>query len=103
MSGELSTAKALEAGMDIDNQRQTPSCNVLNEKTVIQDEETRHVPGSDETESSDGLERWNSSRLTIYRFLACNLGMFIMGMNDACIGVSPLYQTQKHILIISRL
>lgn len=41
-----------------------------------------------ETDSSGGLERWNGSRNNTARFLVVNLALFIMGMNDACIGVS---------------
>lgn len=33
-------------------------------------------------------DRWNSSRLNVYRFLAINWSFLIIGMNDACIGVS---------------
>lgn len=92
MSGEPPTSKALEARTDIESQPRQTESSPTNEKAVIQDEETRHVSEGDETESAGGLERWNSSRITIFRFLACNLGMFIMGMNDACIGVSLLNQ-----------
>lgn len=41
-----------------------------------------------DVDSSGGLERWNGSRNNIARFLVVNLALFIMGMNDACIGVS---------------
>lgn len=37
---------------------------------------------------SQGGERWNSSRLNIYRYLAVNWSFVVIGMNDACIGVS---------------
>jgi hypothetical protein len=36
-----------------------------------------------------GGERWNSSRLNICRYLAVNWSFVVIGMNDACIGVSP--------------
>ncbi|OAQ96352.1 hypothetical protein LLEC1_07868 [Akanthomyces lecanii] len=44
-----------------------------------------------ETSSSGGLERWNGSRNNTARFLVVNLALFIMGMNDACIGIEPYY------------
>ena len=34
------------------------------------------------------LERWNSPRVNAFRFCSTNYSMFIMGANDACIGVS---------------
>lgn len=46
------------------------------------------VATEDDGGSTDGLERWNSPRINTYRFLATNLAMLIMGMNDACLGVS---------------
>lgn len=35
----------------------------------------------------NGLERWNQPRVNAFRFIATLLSLFIMGMNDACIGV----------------
>lgn len=43
---------------------------------------------ANDTDSSGGLERWNGSRNNTARYLVVNLALFIMGMNDACIGVS---------------
>lgn len=39
-------------------------------------------------ESTEIRERWNSPRINTYRYCVVNLSLFIMGMNDACIGVS---------------
>ncbi|KAM3430133.1 hypothetical protein NHJ13734_007871 [Beauveria thailandica] len=44
-----------------------------------------------DTDSSAGLERWNGSRNNTARFLVVNLALFIMGMNDACLGIEPYY------------
>ncbi|OAA76310.1 Major facilitator superfamily domain, general substrate transporter [Akanthomyces lecanii RCEF 1005] len=49
-----------------------------------------------EIDSSGRLERWNGSRNNTARFLVVNLALFIMGMNDACIGallpyIEPYY------------
>lgn len=41
-----------------------------------------------EPDSSSGRERWNGSRNNTARFLVVNLAFFVMGMNDACLGVS---------------
>ncbi|KGQ02713.1 hypothetical protein BB8028_0008g02340 [Beauveria bassiana] len=51
---------------------------------------------SNDTDSSSGLERWNGSRDNTARFLVVNLALFIMGMNDACLGallpyIEPYY------------
>ncbi|KAM0666364.1 hypothetical protein ACQRIU_004219 [Beauveria bassiana] len=51
---------------------------------------------SNDTDSSTGLERWNGSRNNTARFLVVNLALFIMGMNDACLGallpyIEPYY------------
>ncbi|XWX01004.1 hypothetical protein V2A60_009029 [Cordyceps javanica] len=51
---------------------------------------------ANEADSSGGLERWNGSGNNTARFLVVNLALFIMGMNDACIGallpyIEPYY------------
>ncbi|KAH7146573.1 major facilitator superfamily domain-containing protein [Dactylonectria macrodidyma] len=55
-----------------------------------EDKETQQaiVPevATDDGNSTNGLERWNSPRINSYRFMAANLSLLIMGMNDACIG-----------------
>lgn len=33
-------------------------------------------------------EKWNSPKINISRYCVCNLSLLIMGMNDACLGVS---------------
>ena len=33
------------------------------------------------------LQRWNDSRINIYRYLGANFSFIIMGMNDAAYGV----------------
>lgn len=93
MSGLPPASSALEAEKDIETQQQLKTTqhsesNIPDEKTVVQNDDSRNGLDDEETGSSPGLERWNSSRPNIFRFLACNLGLFIMGMNDACIGVS---------------
>lgn len=40
-----------------------------------------------DTDSAGGQDRWNGSRNNTARFLVVNLALFIMGMNDACLGV----------------
>lgn len=49
--------------------------------------ETGCLGFGNDTDSSAGLERWNGSRNNTARFLVVNLALFIMGMNDACLGV----------------
>lgn len=38
--------------------------------------------------SSPSQEKWNSPKINISRYCVCNLSLLIMGMNDACLGVS---------------
>lgn len=54
------------------------------EKVVAQ------ATSDNDVDLANGLEQWNSSRANTYRFCATNLSFLIMGMNDACIGVSPV-------------
>jgi hypothetical protein len=57
-----------------------------------------HVSETD-TNSTGGLERWNGSPTNRYRFFVTNFSLFIMGMNDACIGVSLLQSTCTELFI----
>jgi len=55
-----------------------------NQITQEKKEDEEDVPMTD----PNALEKWNSSRTQIYRYLCALLGLFIMGMNDAAYGVS---------------
>ena len=39
-------------------------------------------------DEEDEQETWNSPRINTYRFCSANFTLMIMGMNDACLGVS---------------
>ena len=65
-----------------------------NARLSEKDEQTaRNSSDNDQGQESDsdpsaGLEKWNEPKLNAYRYLATNFGLLIMGMNDACLGVS---------------
>lgn len=45
----------------------------------------------------EAQESWNEPRINTYRFAACNLTFLILGMHDACLGVSfPFHPTYRH-------
>jgi hypothetical protein len=73
------------------------SSDVVNETTMLPlvEDESKQVTEEKKEDEEDvpatdpnALERWNSSRTQIYRYLCALLGLFIMGMNDAAYGVS---------------
>lgn len=62
------------------------------------DEETPLLAGDDQQPDGnheDEQESWYSPRINTWRFGSVNLTLLIMGMNDACVGVSFSCRTEK--------
>jgi hypothetical protein len=49
-------------------------------------EAVQQADNTDNRDSINELEQWNSPRINSYRFYATNLSFLIMGMNDASLG-----------------
>jgi hypothetical protein len=64
-----------------------------------EDEPKQVIEDTKEVESplTEGavLERWNSPKINLWRYLAANYCFILMGMNDAAYGVSLLPQKKK--------
>ncbi len=52
--------------------------------------ETAATESGNDSDSTGGLERWNSPKANTYRYLVVNLSLGIMGMQDASLGVSRI-------------
>ena len=70
--------------------------DVLNEKGIAVESPTstgaEQAASDVEAAGTQGAgERWNSSPIAAYRYVAVNWAFIIMGMTDACIGVCDLH------------
>lgn len=60
---------------------------VVNEETaLLSGEHPRN--SAHEEDHQDEQEGWNDPPVNAYRYASVNLTLLIMGMNDACVGVS---------------
>ena len=59
-------------------------------KQVLEDSKEQEDSPADDEEI---LERWNTPRINLWRYLAALYSFIIMGMNDAAYGVSPVPAT----------
>ncbi|KFH44229.1 Bypass of stop codon protein-like protein [Hapsidospora chrysogenum ATCC 11550] len=63
---------------------------VVNEETALLSDGPPHTPGH-EADPRDEQEAWNDPPVNAYRYATVHLTLFIMGMNDACVGIEPYY------------
>lgn len=64
----------------------TNSKNDHNEISNISNHEPSDPEKNSDTDSANGLDRWNTPRINTYRFCVVNFSLFIMGFNDASLG-----------------
>lgn len=57
-------------------------------KTIDSEHTGQDAETSNDEIEPDTLDRWNTPRINTYRYCVVNLSLLIMGMNDACLGVS---------------
>lgn len=58
-------------------------------------ERTEEADLSTDSPDSSTLERWNESRINVYRYFATLYCFMLMGMNDAATGVSIPHKTYR--------
>jgi len=63
---------------------------------------SHHHGGDGEDDTLDEQESWNLPKINAFRFVSVNLTLLIMGMNDACIGVSEDLETYENIKPLTR-
>lgn len=90
-----SISPSQEKNQDVINSG-NPSFSVDYEmKQVLEDsKEQEDSPVDDE----EVLERWNTPRINLWRYLAALYSFIIMGMNDAAYGVSAVLETWNNFL-----
>lgn len=76
--------------------------------TSTTDDDTPLPPGSppqqtDQERHEAQLQRWNTPKINLYRFLTCNYSFILMGMNDGAIGalipyIEPYYDISYTVL-----
>lgn len=84
------------ATLQLPNPQHGPACSQNRE--IIDQEKRVGVDERRETEAGNGslhtTPKWNNPRINLCRTLTCFLGFFIMGANDAAVGVqrsTPTY------------
>jgi hypothetical protein len=86
----MTQAEPSSSGIELQSFSVSGSQSQSEQKLGISDPEDIRTDTAPPTEAVEALQRWNSSRIQMWRVFATFWAFFVVGMNDGSYGVSTL-------------